>query len=150
MVDAKDKLANMLLLGQIAKDILEKRQAAFDASNPCMTETESRVADLLQGTMKQQFDKRLEELKNEGADFKDMDVLELRIWAPDIKCAMMQTHDYLMKEYGVFFNIGLSSGLVPIAKDKLFYVSLVVGKMRLDDPNKTTGEQDAPEKKKTS
>jgi hypothetical protein len=102
-----------------------------------LNEEESTIANLLQSTMQKTFNNRMEEMKKEGADFKDMDVLELRIWAPDLKCAMMQVHDYLMKEYGVFFRVGLSSGLLPIAKDKLFYISIVVGKMRLDEPKTT-------------
>lgn len=131
MSDATDKLSTILMLGGIAKDIFDKRQAEFDKSNPTLNAAESQAADLVQHMTQRQFNRRMDEQIKAGVEYKDMDILELRLWAPDFKCAMVQLHDYLMQEYGVLFNIGLSSGIVPLAKDKLFFIAIVVGRLRL-------------------
>jgi hypothetical protein len=133
MTDATDKFATMMLIGQMAKEMFQARQAEFDRSNPCLDEAESSTADLLQHAMQVSFNSRMEEQKREGADYKGLDVLELRIWAPDTQCALMQIHDHLTKEYGIFPKIALSSGLVPLVPNKLYYISLVIGKMDLDE-----------------
>jgi hypothetical protein len=145
MADAKDELVTMMMLGQMAKEMFQARQAEFDRSNPSMNEAESQAADLVQSGMQRIFNRRLEELKKEGKDFKGMDVLELRLWAPDVQCVLMQLHDYLTEEYGLFHHIALSSGIIPLAKNKLFYISLVIRKMKDED---LFGGKDGTERRK--
>jgi len=150
MGDPTKELETMMMLGQIAKTMLEARQAEFHKSNPHMNEAESKAADLLQSMVQKKFDQIIEKNKKEGFDFSGMDVLELRLWAPDAKCVLMQLHDYLMKEYGLFHHVALSSGIVMIAKDKLFFISLVIKKMSQEDlfgdkdgmPTVQTGKED--------
>lgn len=130
MIDSVDKLETMLALGQLAKQMFEARQAAFDRSNPYMTETESRVADMLQKVVKEEFDAKVEKNKK---DLIGMDIIELRLWAPDAKCALLQLHDYITKEFGIFTTIGLSTGLKMIAADKLFYIAVAVRKITAEE-----------------
>ena len=133
MADATGDLETMFMLGQLAKDMLEGKQAEFNKSNPHMDEAESQAADLLQRFVQSEFAQTVEKNKKEGFDFNGMDALELRFWAPDAKCVCLQLRDYLVKEYGVFHHVALSSGLVEIAKDKLFFISLIVKKMSSAD-----------------
>jgi RNA binding exosome subunit len=133
MADDRTRLETMLIIGQMAKNMFEARQAEFDRSNPHMTEDESKAADLLQHIIQEDFSRKIEKNKEEGADFNGMDLLELRIWAPDAKCALVQIHDHLTKEYGLFPHIALSSGIQMIAKDKLFFISVLVRKMAMDE-----------------
>jgi hypothetical protein len=125
-----DKLETMLMIGQMAKNMFEARQAAFMKSNPYLTETESTAADLLQRFIVADFNKKVEEKKKE---LDGMDLLELRLWAPDAKCALMQLHEYITKEYGLFPVIGLTSGMAMIAKDKLFFIAIAIRKIKKEE-----------------
>jgi len=133
MVTEKDKLINQVTLGLLIKEGYKAKQAAFDASNPAMTATEKSAADTAQEFIKKEFENNIEKQQKEGHNFDGYDFLELRIWAPDIKCAMVQVHDQLMHDYGVFFQMIMSSGLREICRNKLFYVALLVKKMDLTE-----------------
>ena len=131
MVSEKDKLVTYALLGQMMQDDIKQRQAAFDATQPALNSVESTAAEVIQAAVVRQFNARFEKLKAEGKRFENMDVLELRLWAPDSHCALMQLHQYLMDEYGVFFKLASSSGMMELIPGKLYFIVVVVGKMEL-------------------
>jgi hypothetical protein len=123
-MDPTDELSAIVTLGNIAKSIFEERQRIFDESNPYLTDKEAIVAKVLQGVIKDRFDAKLK--KKDSKDLKGMDIIELRLWAPDVKCAMVQLWEYITKEYGLFHRIAESSGLLPIAMNKLFYIVFAI------------------------
>jgi len=133
-MSAKDKLVSDLLLGQVFGDILRQKQAEFDAANPSLTKTESSVANKRQLAIKRGFDQKVEKFQKEGHGFSDYESIELRLWAPSIQCAMTQVHDFLQKEFGLFYHIVLSTGLVEVCLGKLFYIAISVKGSNLFSP----------------
>lgn len=123
---------DMLTVGVILNASISRQQVEFDKLNPVMQKEESELATFLQAAAYYKFDMALSKYKKEGGDIAEADILELRVWAPNIHCAMMNVHDQLTKEYGIFFTILLSGGLISICPGKLFYVALLVRKMDLE------------------
>jgi hypothetical protein len=119
----------MLSLGAILSAGITRQQGEFNNTNPVLSIAESEVADTLQSATYAKFNAALNKYKKNGGDIKDADILELRIWAPNLQCAMISTHDQLMKEYGIFFSMLVSSGLQLICPGKLYYVALLIRKM---------------------
>jgi hypothetical protein len=128
MSDPIDKLTAHMLLGQVIKEQLDEQQAQFDKSHPTLSSLETEVADVMQGAAQKKFNRMITESECNGTDFAGMERVELRLWAPDKRCALMQVHEYMMTEFGVFNHICISTGLIPLAPCKLYFIAVVIGR----------------------
>jgi len=124
----------MMVVGSLIRDALKADQNAFDKSNPCMDEAESRTADLIQKIASDEFEEKIKAIKKtQPGLLKGMETIELRLWAPHDKCALATIHHWLLDEYGIMFKIGASSGIRMLCPNKLFYITLAVRKMEKAD-----------------
>ena len=118
-----DKLTMMMVVGGMIHDDLKKRQAEYDTfPQPTFTDAENKGMEILMGIYRAQLDEKKVP--------KGRDILELRLYAPDQQCAMMQLHDWLMKEYGVFMDLGPSTGIKLVHPSGVWYIKFAVAKAK--------------------
>lgn len=132
-----DNLTTMMVVGGLIRDVLKGRQAEYDAlPQPKFTDAEHKGMEMLIGVHGNTF--------NEKKVPKGRDILELRVYAPDQQCAMTQLHDWLMKEYGVFMDLGPSSGLQLIHPSGVWYIKFAVAKAKwLEEKSNGKNEKEA-------